>query len=172
MDAFKNRRLTAFVVLLVLYTAQETRGISAYLKQIGPSSLRFSDANPVPASFTLPEILIERQSPTNAPENAIPTTTSTETNSVSSTSFVGPIPLAQQSNQPTVLTAQSPANPAPTPSASDLLPVSPQMLTEYFKPVADGTNAASSVVVPVPVAPVGFTPPVARPSSRATYSTP
>lgn len=168
MDAFKNRRLTAFVVLLVLYTVQETRGISAYLKQIGPSSLRFSDANPVPASFTLPEILIERQSHTNAPETTVPTTTSDNTNSVSSSPFVGPLPLAQ----PTVLTAQSPANAAPTPSASDLLPVSPQMLTEYFKPVADGTNAASSVVVPVPVAPVGFTPPVARPSSRATYSTP
>jgi hypothetical protein len=167
MDAFKNRRLTTFAVLLVLYTAQETHGISAYLKQIGPSSLRFSDANPVPASFTLPEILVERLSHTNAPENAISTTTSADTNSVSSTPFVGPLPLAQ----PTVLTTEPSANPAPTPSASDLLPVSPQMLTEYFKPVADGTNAAS-VVVPVPVMPVGFTPPVARPSSRATYSTP
>jgi len=73
---------------------------------------------------------------------------------------------------PKVSTAESPANATPTPSASDLLPVSPQMLTEYFKPVANGTNAASSVVMPVPVAPVGFTPPIAKPASRATYSTP
>jgi hypothetical protein len=167
MDALKNRRLTAIAVLLVLYTAQETRGISAYLKQIGPAPLRFSNASPIPASFTLPEILIERQSHTNAPEIIIPTTTSENTNGVSFTPFVGPLPPTL----PSVLTTESPANPAPTSSASDMLPVSPQMLTEYFKPVADGTNAAS-VVVPVPVAPVGFTPPVAIPSSRATYSTP
>jgi hypothetical protein len=47
------------------------------------------------------------------------------------------------------------------------------MLTEFFKPVAEGTNSASAVIVPVtsPV-PVGFTPPSARPPSRATYNTP
>ncbi len=166
MDALKNRCLTAFVVLLTLYSAQESRGISAYLKQTGPAPLRFSIENPVPPSFTLPEILAERQTHTNAPESVATTATSVNTNTVS----VDPVPIPTPSHQPTVITTESPANAAPTPSASDMLPISPQMLTEYFKPVADGTNADSNAAVPV--APVRFTPPVAKPSSRATYSTP
>jgi len=163
----KNLSLKAFAGLLALCAARETRGIDAYLKQIGPSPLRFSFATAVPASFTLPAILVEPHSPTNAPEATAPATTSAQTNAVVSAPFVGPILPAL----PIVSTAESPANATPPPSASDLLPVSPQMLTEFFKPVANGTNAAS-VVVPVPVAPVGFTPPIAKPASRATYRTP
>ena len=155
-------------MLLALCAAQETRGINAYLKKTGPSPLRFSLESAVPASLTLPEMLVERQSPTNAPETTIPAATCAQTNAVSAAPAVDPAPPAP----PKVSTAESPANATPTPSASDLLPVSPQMLTEYFKPVANGTNAASSVVMPVPVAPVGFTPPIAKPASRATYRTP
>lgn len=164
----KNLRLKAFAVLLALCAAQETRGINAYLKKTGPSPLRFSLTSAVPASFTLPATLVERQSSTNTPETAVPAATSAQTNAVATAPAVDPAPVVP----PKVSTAESPANSTPPPSASDLLPVSPQMLTEYFKPVANGTNAASSVVVPVPVAPVEFTPPVAKPASRATYSTP
>ncbi|HZL42456.1 MAG TPA: hypothetical protein VFD66_04175 [Verrucomicrobiae bacterium] len=55
------------------------------------------------------------------------------------------------------------------PPASDLLPVSPEMLVEYFKPVQGPTNSASATVM----VPLGFTPaaPPARGSS-AVYRSP
>ena len=56
------------------------------------------------------------------------------------------------------------------PPASDLLPVSPEMLVEYFKPVQGPTNSASATVM----VPLDFTPaaPVAPRGSSAIYRSP
>lgn len=169
MDALKYRKITVVTVMLVSLAAQENRGFSAYLTQTGPSPLRFSIATVFPASFVLPAALVEPNKATNATETAVSPTISSSTNTVAAVSTSVPISNAQ----PTVSSPESPAKPAPAPSASEMLVVSPQMLTEFFKPVAEGTNSASAVIVPVtsPV-PVGFTPPSARPPSRATYNTP
>ena len=169
MDALKYRRFTVVAVMFLTFAAQENRGFSAYLKQIGPSPLRFSLATAVPLSFTLPQALVEPKKPTNTTEIAVSTAVSAPTNTVSAV----PISTPATNSEPTVLSAEMPPNPAPNPSASEMLVVSPQMLTEFFKPAAEGTNSQSTVVVPVttPV-PVGFTPPLVKPPSRATYNNP
>jgi hypothetical protein len=169
MDALINRKFRVAVLLLALYAAQETRGFSAYLKQIGPSPLRFSLATAIPLSFTLPMSLVEPQKPTNATEIAVSPTISAQTNAVAAV----PFSTSATNAQATALSAELPAKPAPTPSASEMLVVSPQMLTEFFKPATEGTNSANAVIVPVtsPV-PVGFTPPSVKSPSRATYNTP
>jgi hypothetical protein len=166
MEILKNRRLTIAIVTLALCVAHQTRAINAYLKETGPSPLRFSLAAAVPASLALPDSLVERSTATNTTEVASPSTPSAETNAVA----------AQQSSASVVpgnaaiQTTTDPQNSSsPTPSASDMLVVSPQMLTEFFKPVGGGTNSSGTVIVPVPV---GFTPPSATPSSRATYHSP
>jgi hypothetical protein len=168
MDALKYRRFTVVAVMFWLFAAQENRGFSAYLKDTGPSPLRFSVATAVPASYMLPTALVELQKPTNTTEIAVSATNSGQTNAVAAAPTSTPA-----ANAPAVSGTDSPAKPAPTPSASELLVVSPQMLTEFFRPVAEGTNSASAVVVPVMTPlPVGFNPPVMKSPSRATYNTP
>jgi len=170
MDALKYRKFTVAAVTLMLLAAQENRGFSAYLKQIGPAPLRFSLATAVPASFTLPTALVEPQKPTNTTEIAVSPAIPAETNAVATV----PIAVPATNAPPPILSAETPAKPTSTPAASEMLVVSPQMLTEFFKPATEGTNATSNFIVPVttPVVPVGFTPPLVKPSSRATYNTP
>jgi hypothetical protein len=151
-----------------LCVACQTRGMNAYLTKIGPSPLRFSASGGVLMSFVLPASLADKQTPTNATETHSPATTSTTTNDFP---VQGPPVPTPTSNPITLTTTAPPATTAPTAPASDMLVVSPQMLTEFFKPVADGTNSPGTVVVPVQV-PVGFTPPSATPQSRATYHSP
>jgi hypothetical protein len=166
METLKNRTLTAVAAMFVLFAAQETRGMSAYLLQTGPSPLRFSLFPFVPASFDLPDSLVERQALTNKTEIAANTTLSVETNAVATHLPPSPAPTTN----PSVPTTTDPQNnSAPKPAASDLLVVSPQMLTEFFKPVGNETNSPGGASVPLPV---GFTPPSAPPSSRATYNSP
>jgi len=168
MDALKHRKFTVTAEMFLLFAAQENRGFSAYLKQIGPSPLRFSMATAIPASFVLPTELIEPKKLTNTLESAVSPAISTPTNAVP----VAPVSTPTTPTQPTVPGVESATKPTPTPSASEMLPVSPQMLTEYFKPVTESTNAASNVFVPVTPLPVGFTPPLVKPTSRATYNNP
>ena len=168
MDAFKYRRFTVAAVMFGLFAAQENRGFSAYLKETGPSPLRFSVAPAVPASFMLPTALVEPQKPTNTTEIAVSATNSGQTNAMTAVPASTPA-----TSSPAVSSTDSAAKPVPVPSASELLVVSPQMLTEFFRPVAEGTNSASPVVVPVMTPlPVGFNPPVVKSPSRATYNTP
>lgn len=165
MEILNIRKFLVAAVAFVLCSAPQTRGMNAYLKQIGPSPLRFAMAMAAPASLMLPESLLERKAPTNTAEVASPSTTSDKTNA-----FVGPLPdPIVPPIHPIVQTTTEPqTSSTPTPPASEML-VSPQMLTEFFKPVADGTNSPGTVTVPVPV---GFTPPSATPQSRATYHSP
>ena len=168
MEILNIRKLTAAAVAFVLCAAPQTRGVNAYLKETGPSPLRFGAAGAISVSFVLPQSLIEQHTPTNATEIAFPATISDATNAVASQPESPTVPPTHTGIHTTTDPQDSSA---PTPSASDMLVVSPQMLTEYFKPVADGTNSAGTVVVPVTV-PVGFTPPSATPPSRATYHSP
>jgi hypothetical protein len=165
MERLNIRKLTAVAVAFVLCAAPQTRGVNAYLKQTSPSPLRFNPVGLVNSSFVLPESLVERQTPPN-----------TNTISSAATTTIGTNAAVQQqspsvpASNPVLYTTANPQNSTTaTPPASDMLPVSPQMLTEFFKPVADGTNSPGTVVVPVPV---GFTPPSATPPSRATYHSP
>ena len=169
MDALIYRKFKVTAVMFLLLATQENRGFSAYLKQIGPSPLRFSLATAVPTSFVLPTALIEPQKPTNATETAVSPAISAQTNAVP----VVPTTAPATNAQPSALGTETPPKPSPSPSASEMLVVSPQMLTEFFKPVAETTNAANNVVTPVTAPlPVGFTPPLVKPASRATYNTP
>ena len=74
MEILNIRKL--FAVVFVVYAAHQTRGVSAYLKETGPSPLRFALAASAPLSFALPESLIDRPKPTNTVEVASPSTTS------------------------------------------------------------------------------------------------
>ncbi len=162
-ETLKIRSLAAAAVLLFFCQAQETGAGSAYLKEIGPSPLRFSFVAAIPASLILPDSLIERQAPTNKTEISATTITSADTNAIVGPPAPASIPTAQSIPEPQTSSV-------PAPSASDLLPVSPQMLTEFFKPVGNRTNSPGTVIVPVPV---GFTPPSVQPApSRATYTSP
>ena len=165
----KYRKFTVAVATLMLLLAQENRVFSAYLKQTGPAPLRFSMASAVPTTFVLPIALVEPQKPANTTEIATAAATSAQTNAPAEVLTSSPATNAQ----PAFSGPEAPGKPAPTTPASEMLVVSPQMLTEFFKPVAAGTNSANAVIVPVttPV-PVGFTPPLVKPPSRATYNTP
>ena len=167
MDALKNRKFTLAAVVLALMTAQENRGSSAYLKQVGPAPLRFSAPNAVPGSFALPASLVERIAPTNKAEIIVPDANSAQTNGVP----VDPSANSTPTSQTITPSAELLPRPTPTPAASEMLVVSPQMLTEYFKPGTEATNSALSSGVFAPV-PVGFTPPLVKPPSRATYTSP
>ncbi len=168
MDALRYRKFTVKAVMFLLLATQENRGFSAYLKQIGPSPLRFSLATAVPASFALPAELVEPPKPTNTTETAVSPGISAQTNAVPAFPTTAPATNAQ----PSALNPETLPKPTPSPSASEMLVVSPQMLTEFFKP-AESTNAANNVVAPVTAPlPVGFTPPLVKPASRATYNTP
>jgi hypothetical protein len=156
-------KIIAVVTAMLLACAPQTRGNGIYLKQIGPSPLRFSLATAT-FSFALPPVLIERPAMTNSPEIAVVKANSVDTNAVAvQAAPISPLPA---NNIPAISNPILPNNSTPRPSASDLLVVSPQMLTEFFKPGLDGTNSPSAVVVPVPV---GFTPPSVTPSSQAIY---
>jgi len=154
-------------MILVACFARETRGNTPYLKLTGPAPLRFSVALATPVTFALPESLADHHVATKSIATNSIVTTSIDTNAVT----VNAATNSLASETPTDLGPNSQSGSPSTPAASDMLVVSPQMLTEFFKPVAEGTNAVGTVVVPVGV-PIGFTPPSAKPSSRATYHSP
>jgi hypothetical protein len=166
MGLLKIRNLATAVAIIAVYTAPQTRGNSPYLKVGGPPPLRFSLAMASLASLALPAAFTEKPAATNATEVAVNKADTSATNAA-------PVHVPSFSSSTTGITL--PANPIlpnpqpVTPAASDMLVVSPQMLTEYFKPGPDGTNSANNAILPVAV---GFTPPSAKSSSRATYNSP
>lgn len=164
-----NNRKLMVAVLLALCVTQQSRsncGNGAYLKQVGPVPLRFAPPVSGLLSLALPALLREHAPQTNATEIVVAQPTSVKTNSLATPEI--PVAIAPTNSATSVIA--NPQNSAdPTPSASDMLVVSPQMLTEFFKPGSEATNSPRAVVVPVPV---GFIPPSAPPSSRATYNSP
>lgn len=163
-----NIRKFAFIAMLLACVTPQTRGNGVYLKQTGPSPLRFSLAT-ASFSFVLPAMLRDQTAVTNSPEIAATSTNSATTNAVAAQ--ISPA-ASSANNAPALTNPILPNNGPTTPSASDLLVVSPQMLTEFFKSGQNGTNSPGTVVAPAPVAPVapvGFTPPSMTPSSQAIY---
>jgi hypothetical protein len=166
MGLLKIRNLAIVIAIIALYAAPETRGNSPYLKLGGPPALRFSLAMVDLASLALPASLTEKPAPANTTEVAVNKADTTATNAVP----LHTPAISSSADDLTIPTNSILPNTSPvTPAASDMLVVSPQMLTEYFKPGPDGTNSANTVILPVAV---GFTPPSAKPSSRATYNSP
>lgn len=173
MGLLRIRIFAASTVMLACCAAPAARGAEAYLTQIGPPPLRFSLAT-AHFSFTLPSALVERTAPTNAEEITMAKTNSVdkpaETNVVAVQQTPAPASTTTNSIAPVQPNPVGQPNPVNSASANDLLVVSPQMLTEFFKPGSDATNSANTPVV-MP-APVGFTPPSAVPSSQAIYRSP
>jgi hypothetical protein len=167
MALLKIRKLAIIFALIALSAAQQTRGNSGYLKRSGPEPLRFSLATANIASFVaLPASLVEKSAATNTIETA-----SIQANTTNTATFTPP-PSSSASSPNTLSVVPGsflPNVPPAVPAASDMLVVSPQMLTEYFKPGPNGTNSATTLILPVAV---GFTPPSAKPYSRATYNSP
>src|ERR1051325_2029318 len=137
---FRTRRqagvLTAVFAMIFAFSM---RGGGAYLKQIGPSALRFSDTSAQSSSFALPSLLSEpvpdekmvatkpppanqtNTTKTNIPTLAIASPPAATNNVAETTAFTIPT----ETNSDNTVATVSPAR--------DLLVVSPQMLTEYFK---------------------------------------
>lgn len=169
MGLLRICKLAVLTAVAGCCAAMPARGIHGYLTQIGPPPLRFSLAT-ARFSFALPPVLVEKPAPTNTAEIA-----ATSTNAVETPAETNVVAQPSTPSLPTNTVAVAPnPNPEPnlvgTPSASDMLVVSPQMLTEFFKPGSNETNSANTTVV-LP-APVGFTPPLAKPSSQAIYRSP
>lgn len=154
----------------LLALASAAQAGSAYLPLTGPPPLRFEVAFirpaallPVVATPTIAEKIEEKK-----PAGTTPAATN----------------LSEKTSAPEeLLHSGSETNPPPTAAfevptansfaahslADNLLVITPQMLSEYFKPLGGSTNAGGvSVILPLPV---GFTPPTEKnpPSSRATY---
>lgn len=146
-------------------------GGDAYLPRIGPVAMRFQAAHPQDLSILPP-----------LPKNASKASEKHSANDAGATP-----PPSDQSNL--VLSAvsypvlpdsvnQSPMIPGPMyggtnpafmpPTANDLLPISPQMMVEYFRPGKGSNSAGASVFVPLNFTPA--TPAPVAPSS-ATYRT-
>ncbi len=160
---FKHCRVCINLIALMVLMGPSAHG-EAYLPLVGPPPMRFeattSDATRF--SWTPPALT----PPTVDVETSLPPVTPT-------------IPVNNVVSQPPVIEAASvPASSPPenlptkksaieTPSANNLLIVTPEMLVDYFKPNNDATNAANVHVL----VPVNFTPPVSvsTPSSHASY---
>lgn len=156
----------AFLVIVLAITLCGT-GLPAhgraYLAVVGPPSLRFGKmaAFAQPVSWTPPPLPV----PETPPETNLPP--ETPTNSTDSVALTPP--TSTPSKAPVLILPQdlSTNSPAPPQSANDLLPVTPEMLLDYFKLDHAATNSATVHVV----APVRFAPPtpVPMPSSQAIY---
>jgi hypothetical protein len=181
---FKSRKFTGVIgaILAGFFAAHEASGERAYLPVVGSPPLRFqaittnhlvfnldSFAQPpkkAAVSNAVTQIIAPVENTTNLVENSSPIPVSLETNRVP----VKPETLADTRNN-----SVPPFNFAnPSSTASDLLTVTPQMITEYLKPSQTETNRADQpgAVVFVP-AELQFTPPAPNASaeSRSIYKT-
>jgi len=145
-----------------LMIASTANAGSAYLPATGPTPLRFEIAMIRPVTF-LP---VSTASVDPKKEEAPITPAETATNLPETIADI----VSQAAATPAPLADDSSANSLSAHSvAENMLIITPQMLSEYFKPFGNGTNLAGvSVLLPMPV---GFTPPMEkdRATSRATY---
>jgi hypothetical protein len=191
----KNRVLTGMmaVLLAAVSFAHAARAISPYLPFTGMPPLRFevlttNSFNYLAFSQQLPALEAKLA---NASSNALlaaNSDTKVNTNSLANSSPVA-VPVVSSktgANSPDVYISTSQGNASdqeknssqplnfafPSPSASDLLTVTPQMLTQYLRPEQNETNQVDQpgAVVFVP-ADLPFMPPTqaSSPESRAVY---
>jgi hypothetical protein len=181
----KLREITGVLCALAtsIFAFHEARGERAYLPSVGSPPLRFQ-------AFTTNHLVFNLESfvtPVKPAEtsNAVTQIAANSTNNVAVSSQI-PVALANanQTNQVPVEpeTGAGEKNNSETPvfspnvssSASDLLTVTPQMITEYLKPAQTQTDQANQTnpVVFVP-AELQFAPPAPKApgESEATYKT-
>jgi len=156
------------VVSLTVTTAYQAHGDGAYLPGIGPAPLRFLPIVTSPNLTVLPPLDMGDEEP--QPETV---ETNLSTTNVAATVEAGTAVPDDTNEVSTVTSSEQPgANPDAIgafipPSTGYSAVITPQMLTEYFRPMQGATNGVGvSVFVPTEV---GFTPPNAQPSSQATY---
>jgi hypothetical protein len=171
MALLNFRKIMVFAVVLGWLAAPQSRGNGDYLAKTGPAPLRFSLPMVNVGAFTLPLALSAKPLSTNSTAIADVKTNSVEPAVTTAENPPKPAPTVDFPPNTPGDSQNNPPNPAPPPvAASDLLVVSPQMLTEFFKPGPGGSN---SVIVPVVLpSAVGFTPPTEKPSSQAIYKSP
>ncbi len=179
MDAHsssKTSRLLALALVVAGLVTVKASGVG-YLAKIGPTPLRFRPA-PAPKALVSLPLLDKSQSPLatdatptpNPPVQPAATPTPDNFGIPDSDSNIDSLP--DTSNMESMLPqpiARSSDTQIAAPAANEMLVVTPQMLIDYFKPMAGATNGAGVSVL----MPVHFTPPIpsAPPSSRATYKT-
>lgn len=157
------RRLAGVAFMTALAASCTAAAGGPYLPNLGPIPLRFAanTASPAAASPVAPP------DSASAGNSDVSSTAAThETALTTATNTVADIPVAENP-----ATDSSGAGKAPVSYvfAPPVVGLTPQVLTEYFQPVAGRTNAsATALLVPVDVS---FTPPVpkAEAASRATY---
>ena len=186
-----HRRGVSAICAISLLFALRAFGAHAYLSVVGPPPLRVSVATTnlyvFDPSVFAPKIKL---SETNSEAPAIAAAASTNTANVAQAPAPVPVVIASPPFpnpspvivQPMVVGQKNPPQNFnfgyPTPSASDLLPVPPQMITDYLKPDRadrNGTGNTNSLDQPGAVvllpAELQFTPPAPQnaPESRAVY---
>jgi len=133
-----------------------------YLPNLGPIPLRFAVKTAPPAAA----------SPVASPDStaignsdASSTAATHETALTTATNVVADVSMVENPAADSNSVSKTPVSYV---FAPPVIGLTPQVLTEYFQPVAGRTNGPTAVFVPVDVS---FTPPVpkAETSSRATY---
>jgi len=161
---FEHCQACIILVALAALTELPTRG-AAYLTVVGPPPMRFEKATDgsKQISWTPPALI----SPV-AIETNLPSVTPT----IPVNNAVSPHPVIQPANTRVALPGENLATNSvvQTGAANEMLPVTPEMLVDYFKPNNNATNTANVRVL----VPVNFTPPasVSMPSSQAIYRSP
>jgi hypothetical protein len=150
---------------MVLLAMQSVSGAESYLKSVGPPPLRFEYVDNNNTLF-LSELALPRLKPVAQPPMPPPQPAANpETNSATSGTAVG------AENGVPILPGPAKNAPYPDSSASDMLSITPQMISEYFKPKQPESapepspfQRGQSIFVP---AELGFVPPTS--GSRAIY---
>ncbi len=182
---FKWRRFVGVTGAVAggLLAIHPARGARAYLPVVGPPSLRLQVITKNHLVFNLESF---REPPKAAETNTVAHTVAPAAVATNIIAAPNPIPIVaantNQANQvpakpETVADAKNnpvpPFNfPNPSAAASDLLTVTPQMITEYLKPAQNAADQPGTVVF-VPVE-MQFTPPTPKTSgeSQAIYKVP
>jgi hypothetical protein len=189
------RRMTgAFcVVVAFFFLTQKTRAGRAYLQVVGAPGLRFQPAMTNYFVFD-PKMFSPVIAPAETVSNAVNELATARVPATNSTAISVPVPEAVTNVNPVATAPEIAAEPKKdylrpfnfsfsSASASDLLTVTPQMITQYLKPDVNETNQLDhpGAVVFVP-AEMQFAPPPTKITaesrgiegneSRATYQSP
>jgi hypothetical protein len=163
---FLSRKGSLLVVAMVFLARQSALGNEMYLAKIGPPPFRYAYVDNNNALF-MKELALPKPTPVAQPPMPLPQPKAeAETNNVSS----GTVPGALSGVPLLPVSAQNAAGPVS--SASDMLSINPQMISEYFKPYRedgaagpDSFQHGDAIFVP---AELSFVPPTS--GSRAIYN--
>jgi len=185
MSGLKKSLKCAGAIVFGMVAVYESQGARAYLPSVGLPPLRFQAVTTNHLVFDLKSFATAPKPAeiTNAPTHQITAAAARAADVVavsnpisSSLENTNQAPVAPQSGTDAKDNSETPGiSPISSSSASDLLTVTPQMITEYLKPVqnqAQPTNQAGTVVfVPTDMQ---FAPPAPKEpgESQATYKTP